>query len=219
MKKEDDVRTRRFVFGAAFVLAALLIAPVHGQVGKGSLMDFNVAAEKDLAALPGMTPAMAKAIVDKRPFASITDVNALLLAQGLTAAQATAIYDKAFIHLDLNTCTLDEIGLIPRAARMKIEYPEYRPWKTFAQFDANIGKYVRSTPGELDRLRSYVFIAMNVNAATDDDLMTIPGMTPKTLGAIKQGRPWKTREQFATDVAKASNAKEAGRVWRYLVIQ
>ena len=42
-----------------------------------------------------MTPAIAKAVVAKRPFNSITEFNAVLLANGLTAEQAMAIYERA----------------------------------------------------------------------------------------------------------------------------
>ena len=37
-------------------------------------------------------------------------------------------YTKAFIHVNLNTATREEILLIPGAGRrMTIEFPEYRP--------------------------------------------------------------------------------------------
>ena len=38
-----------------------------------------------------MTPAIAKALVAKRPFMSITDLNAFLLGQGLTQPQANEL--------------------------------------------------------------------------------------------------------------------------------
>ena len=41
-------------------------------------------------------------------------------------------------------------------ARMAAELVEYRPWKTWAQFDKEIGKYVGQQ--ETDRLKQYVFI-------------------------------------------------------------
>jgi len=44
------------------------------QVGKG-LLDLNTASEQELSALPNMTPAIAKEVVAKRPFASITAAN------------------------------------------------------------------------------------------------------------------------------------------------
>ena len=140
-----EMRITRLTLAAAMAALLLTLGGVHAQVGKG-IMDFNTATEKDLLTLPSVTPAIVKGLLDKRPFASITEVNTYLLAQGLTAEQATAVYEKAFVHLDLNTCTVEEILLIPRARRMRIEFPEYRPWKTMAQFDKEIGKYVAQTP-------------------------------------------------------------------------
>ncbi len=45
------------------------------QVGKG-LLDFNVAAKKDLVARPHMTAAIVKGLMEKRPFMSIVDLHA-----------------------------------------------------------------------------------------------------------------------------------------------
>jgi len=145
-------------------------------------------------------------------------VNTLLTGQGITAEQATAIYEKAFVTLNLNTCTVPEIALVPRARRMQIEFPEYRPWKTMAQFDRNIGKYVVSTPGELERLKQYVFIPLDLNTATDEDFLTIPGVGAM-VKEFKEYRPWKSKEQFEKEIGKYVPAKEVARLWRYMVIQ
>ena len=203
----------------AIGFALLLAVNVDGQVGKSlGVVDANIATEKDLLGMPGMTPAIVKGLIDKRPFMSITDLNAYLLSQGLTAAQAMDLYPKAFVHVNLNTATREEILLIPGAGnRMTIEFPEYRPWKTWPQFDRQIGKYVGQEA--TDKLKQYVFIPVNVNTASDEDLMTIPGLTAALVGQIKQGRPWSSKEQFATSIGKATNAKEAARIWRFLVTQ
>jgi len=212
------MRFTRLTLAATMAASLLTFGGVRAQVlGKG-IMDFNTAAEKDLSTLPNITPAIVKGLLDKRPFASITEVNTYLLSQGLTAEQATAVYEKAFVHLNLNTCTPEEILLIPRARRMRIEFPEYRPWKTVAQFDKEIGKYVGQTPGELDRLKSYVFIPLSANAAADADFMTIPMLTPAILKAIKDGQPWSSADQLEAAIAKATNAKDAARIRRYLVV-
>ena len=61
----------------------------------------------------------------------------------LTPAQTKAFYGKAFIPINLNTGTKDEFLLIPGVgARMSAEFAEYRPWKTWAQFDKEIGEDV-----------------------------------------------------------------------------
>jgi hypothetical protein len=47
------------------------------------------------------------------------------------------------VKINLNTGTRDEFTLIPGVgARMSAEFAEYRPWKSWAQFDKEIGKYV-----------------------------------------------------------------------------
>ena len=191
---------------------------LHAQVGKGSIVDVNTAAEKDLLALPQMTPAIVKGIIEKRPFASIVELNAYLTSQSLTTAQLNELYGKAFIHVNLNTGTKEEIVLIPGAGnRMVREFAEYRPWKTWGQFDKEIGKYVGQA--ETDRLKQYVFIPVNLNTASDEDILSIPGAGPRMVREFKEYRPWKTKEQFEKEIGKYVGAKETARLWRYVVIQ
>ena len=140
------------------VVAALGVANASGQVGKsGGVVDVNTAAEKDLLAMPHMTPAIVKGLIEKRPFASITDLNAYLLSQKLTLEQMKAFYEKAFVPIKLNTATDAEILLVPGVGkRMVHEFKEYRPWKTKEQFIKEIGKYVGAA--EAERLWRYVVI-------------------------------------------------------------
>jgi DNA uptake protein ComE-like DNA-binding protein len=192
-------------------------APVDAQVGKG-LLDPNVATEKDLAGLPHMTPATVKALLAARPFMSVTELNKFLLGQKLTPEQTTDFYRKAFVHVNLNTGTPEEILLIPGAGtRMVREFDEYRPWKAWAQFDKEISKYVGQA--ETDRLKQYVFIPIDLNAAADDAILTIPGLGARMLGEFKEYRPWKTKAQFDKEIGKYVGAKETARLWRYVVIQ
>ena len=104
-----------------------------------------------------MTPAIVKGLVEQRPFKSIVDLNKFLLEPKLTPDQAKEFYRKAFVPINLNTGTREEFMLIPGVgSRMAAEFAEYRPWKTWAQFDKEIGKYVGQQ--ETDRFKQYVFI-------------------------------------------------------------
>jgi DNA uptake protein ComE-like DNA-binding protein len=201
------------------VSAALSIgSTVHGQVGKGTIADLNTAAEKDLLTLPHMTAAIVKGLLEKRPFASIVELNTYLTSHALTAPQLTELYGKAFVHVNLNTGTREEILLIPGAGnRMVREFAEYRPWKTWAQFDKEISKYVGQP--ETDRLKQYVFIPVNLNTASDEDILSIPGAGARMVREFKEYRPWKTKEQFDKEIGKYVGAKETARLWRYVVIQ
>jgi DNA uptake protein ComE-like DNA-binding protein len=138
-------------------LSALAAAPAGAQIAKG-LLDPNEAAESELAQLPNMTPAIARSMVEKRPFKTVIELNRFLLDQKLSAAQAKDFYGKAFVKINLNTGTKEEFLLIPGVgSRISAELQEYRPWKTWAQFDKEIGKYVGQQ--EADRLKQYVFIS------------------------------------------------------------
>ena len=202
---------------AVALAVAVSATPAFGQVGKG-LIDPNVATEAQLTGLPHMTPAIVKALIGKRPFMSIVDLNTFLLAQGLTAAQAAELYGKAFVHVNLNTGTREEIMLIPGAGtRMVREFAEYRPWKNWAQFDKEISKYVGQP--ETDRLKQYVFIPVKLNTGTDEDIMSIPGAGSRMVREFKEYRPWKTKEQFEKEIGKYVDAKEVARLWRYVVIE
>ena len=203
---------------AACVAVALLAVPVTAQVGKSQgVVDVNTATEADLAKMPSMTPAIAKALAGKRPFMSIVDLNAFLLGQGLTQEQANAFYGKAFVHINLNTASGEEILLVPGAGkRMAHEFDEYRPWRSYAQFDKEIGKYVNAE--QVARLAQYTFIPMNANTATDEQLATIPGANAALVGKIKGGRPYKTAADVEAALAKGSSPAEAKRIARYLTV-
>src|SRR5258706_7286415 len=62
----------------ALTLMAALTTPVRTQAGKG-LTDPNIAGERDLLALPSMTPTIVKAMLEKRPFMSALELHAFLL--------------------------------------------------------------------------------------------------------------------------------------------
>jgi len=148
----------RFTMIAVAALVAVLMLDQTGraQVGKPvTITDANAIAEAALAALPHMNAALAKAVIAKRPFKTVKDLDAALSA--LSKEQRTELYAKLFVPINLNTATDEEILLIPGVGnRMLREFKEYRPYVALAQFHREIGKYVNNT--ELARLEQYVFV-------------------------------------------------------------
>jgi DNA uptake protein ComE-like DNA-binding protein len=201
------------------IITAGSVTTVQGQVGKSlGVIDANIAPEKDLLTFPHMTPAIVKGIIETRPFGNITELNKYLLSQGVTPDQAMQFYSKAFIHINLNTATPEEILLVPGAGRrMTREFAEYRPWKTWAQFDKEIGKYVGQEA--TDKLKQYCFIPINLNTATDEDILSIPGAGARMVREFKEYRPWKTKAQFDKEIGKYVGEKETTRLWRFTTIQ
>lgn len=141
---------------AGVVLAVLLSAGLHAQnVEQPVVLDANTAAESALLALPHISATLAKAIVDRRPFKSVRDLDAIL--QSLSRPQRVELYGRLFVPINLNTATDAEILTIPGLGqRMLREFKEYRPYTSMAQFRREIGKYVSRQ--EVARLERYVIL-------------------------------------------------------------
>jgi DNA uptake protein ComE-like DNA-binding protein len=208
-------RTRRSLVLAG-VLVALTSTP-HAQVGRRqNLLDANTARENELLLLPHMTPPMAKTVVGRRPYAGIRELDAVL--RSLPVQQRTDLYGRLFVPINLNTAARDEILLIPGVGeRMAHEFEEYRPYKSLAQFRKEIGKYVDQK--EVARLEQYVFVPVNLNTATDADILSIPGMGQRMLHEFKEYRPYKSIEQFRREIGKYVSKQEVARLERYVTLE
>ena len=205
-----------------FAIAATAFAPLtaSAQLGRQmGLVDPNVATEAQLVAVPHLNATIAKALIAKRPFMNIVELNTWLLTQGLTQEQLNESYGKMFIHVNLNLSPRDEIMLIPRAGRrMAREFDEYKPYNGgYAQFRREIGKYVNEQ--EVAHLEQYTFIPIDLNTAPDSVLLTIPGLGPRMLGEFKEYRPYPNIEKFRREIGKYVNEKEVARLERYVIIK
>jgi DNA uptake protein ComE-like DNA-binding protein len=128
-------------------------APAAAPAADGALLDPNAASRDELAAVPGMTPEAADAIVAGRPYQSMVGVDSALASLG--EATRDSVYARVFVPIDLNTASDEEILLIPGVGdRMLHEFKEYRPYDGIERFRREIGKYVDST--EVARFERYV---------------------------------------------------------------
>jgi DNA uptake protein ComE-like DNA-binding protein len=202
---------------ASIVIVLGLSGPIRAQVGHSlGLVNPDLASEKELLALPHMNAKIVKEIMERRPFLKMADLNALL-AQSLNKEQLAELYGKMFVQINLNTVSEEEILMIPGTGkRMLREFLEYRPYKTLAQFHKEIGKYVDNK--ELARLEQYVFVPINLNTATDEDILSIPGMGKRMLGEFKEYRPYANIEKFRKEIGKYVDKKEVARLERYVTV-
>jgi DNA uptake protein ComE-like DNA-binding protein len=203
----------------SLLVASFLIAgPASAQVGKnaGNIAYLDVVAEADLAKLPNMTAQLAKDIVAKRPFANAGALDAALT--GLSPEQKKALYEKAFLPINLNTASEAEIMIIPgMTKRMAHEFEEYRPYTSLEQFRKEMGKYVDAK--EVARLEQYVFIPINLNSANAEVIATIPGMTKRMVHEFEEYRPYQNIEQFRKEIGKYVDKNEVARFERYVTLK
>lgn len=180
------------------------------------LLNPNLAETDALAAVDGMTPDALAAIESDRPFTSALAFDAAL-SDSLSDDERTVLYRSVFRPLNLNTASEAEIMLIPgMSARMAHEFEEYRPYRSLEQFRREIGKYVDDA--EVARLERYVFIPVPLNTASEEDIMRIPGMTPKMVHEFEEYRPYRSMEQFRREIGKYVDAGELARLESYVVL-
>jgi DNA uptake protein ComE-like DNA-binding protein len=60
----------------------------------------------------------------------------------------------------------------------------------------------------------YVFIPVNLNTATDEDILSIPGAGQRMVASSRNTGRGRSKEQFEKEIGKYVDAKEVARLWR-----
>ena len=211
----DIMRT----MGLAVLAMVLVLAVGAGaQVGdSGGVVNPNLAGADELRGLPHLMEPIVDGLIERRPFLSMTDLHAYL-STALSADQRAELYVRLFLPINLNTASREEILLVPGVgARMAHEFEEYRPYRALAQFGREMGKYVDDD--EVTRFERYVFVPIDLNTASDEDILTIPGLGRRMLHEFKEYRPYRAIEQFRREIGKYVDDDEVARFERYVVVE
>ena len=210
-----DAPVRSLVLPLA--LTMLHASSADAQVGRNrGVLNPNTATAAEMAALPHMSEAKASSIVEGRPFRSMLEVHALV-GTSLTEEQRDELYARLFIPLNLNDTTEEEVLLVPGVGkRMAHEFDEYSPYAGLAVFRREIGKYVDDE--EVARLEQFVFVPIDLNTASDEDILSIPNLGRRMLREFKEYRPYRQIEEFRREIGKYVDDEEVARLERYVTI-
>ncbi|MCZ0935799.1 MAG: helix-hairpin-helix domain-containing protein [Gemmatimonadetes bacterium] len=181
-----------------------------------ALLNPNLAGEDELTAVPGITAEVARAVVGGRPYLRAADLHAAL-AEAVGDEAALAAYGGLWLPINLNDVTNEEILLIPGVGdRMAHEFEEYRPYVDMGEFRMEIGKYVDEE--EVERLARYVYVPIDLNSATREEIMAVPGMSERMAHEFEEYRPYTDLEQFRREIGKYVDENEVARFERYVTL-
>ncbi len=205
--------------GAAVVVVLLtLLMPgiAQGQAGRrGDVLDVNTASERDVASVPGMTPELVRSLLGRRPFLSAIELDAAL--QSLTLAQRAEVYRRLFVQVNVNAAPDEELQLVPgMTPAVMAAVRKGRPYKTLVQFRNEVGTAIGEKA--VAALDPFVFVPINLNTASDADIMSIPRMGQRMLREFKEYRPYKALAQFRREIGKYVDAREVARLERYVTL-
>jgi DNA uptake protein ComE-like DNA-binding protein len=201
-------------------LTFLVAGAASAQVGTNtSVLNPNLAGAEEMAGVPHISAAVATAIVEGRPYLDAMAFDAKLQESGLSADQRAEVYVELFVPINLNAASEAEMKLAPGVGdRMAHEFDEYRPWDGgMARFRREIGKYVDDE--EVARLEQYVFIPLDLNSASREDMLTIPGVGDRMVHEFEEYRPYVNMAQFRREMGKYVDDAEVARLERYFIIK
>lgn len=159
---------------------------------------------------------LVQSIVQNRPFTTTSAYIDLLKVQ-LNDQELEKVCQFVFLPINLNTADEREILSVPGVGeKMAHEFDEYRPYKSIEQFRREIGKYVSKE--QVTIYEKYVFVPIDLNHATKEAILTIPGVGKKMAHEFEEYRPYASIEEFRREIGKYVDENELRRLERYVVL-
>ncbi|PQB05710.1 helix-hairpin-helix domain-containing protein [Aureitalea marina] len=177
-----------------------------------TVLNANLATEDQLNGI-GLSAEMIGQIMENRPFLTMNDLDAMVPAD----MDKEALYATIFVPFNLNTTPKDDFKMIPGVGdKMAHEFDEYRPYISIKQFRKEIGKYVDEA--EVARYENYVFVPVELNSATEEDIKALPGVGGRMAHEFEEYRPYTSMEQFRKEIGKYVDDKELSRLERFVYL-
>ena len=93
---------------------------------------------------------------------------------------------------------------------------DQRPFLEMADLNALLAKTLSKQ--QLADLYGKMFVQMNLNTATDEEILLIPGASSRTVREFRENRPYKTLAQFRKEIGKNTDQKEVARLEQYVFV-
>ena len=91
-----------------------------------------------------------------------------------------------------------------------------RPFLNMADLHALLAKSLSKE--QLTDLYGKMFVQINLNSATNEEILLIPGLGNRMLREFREYRPYKTIGQFRKEIGKYVDQKEVARLEQYVFV-
>jgi DNA uptake protein ComE-like DNA-binding protein len=133
-------------------------------------------------------------------------------------ALAAAAHAQAPARLDANTATAAQLDTVSElTAAQKQTITSKRPFAGTAAYDAAVGAGLSAE--QKTALYAKVFVPIDLNKATREEIMLIPGMTRRMAHEFEEYRPYTSLAQFDKEIGKYVDANEVARLRSYVVLK
>ena len=119
--------------------------------------------------------------------------------------------------MNANSATAGEMasatGMTPETAEAIVSG---RPYASVRDLNTKLLEVV--SPEETTTILKSIFVPVNLNTASKEELQLIPGMTDKMEHEFEEYRPYENMEQFDREIGKYVDAAEVARFRNYVTL-
>jgi DNA uptake protein ComE-like DNA-binding protein len=138
----------------------------------------------------------------------------LQLAAFAAMALAATAEAQAPARLNANTASAAELDAVPELTDAQLKtITSKRPFAGTAAYDAAVGAGLSAE--QKAALYAKVFVPIDLNKATREEIMLIPGMTRRMAHEFEEYRPYTSLGQFDKEIGKYVDAAEVARLRSY----
>lgn len=137
----------------------------------------------------------------------------LLTLSGVALAQV----GNNDVLVDPNLVEADELAGIPYMTVALVQAViDGRPYLTAGQLDDVLAS--ASDENQREEIYGHLFRQINLNTASEHDIMLIPGMSSRMTHEFEEYRPYTSLEQFRREIGKYVDDEEVARLEQYVFV-
>lgn len=146
-------------------------------------------------------------------------MRALVAAAFLGVASLAGVaHAQEQARLNPNSATTEQLKKVPGVTQAQIAaILAKRPFADTGAYDAAVGADL--TAEQKKELYARLFVPIDLNKAPSEQVMLIPGMTPRMAYEFQEYRPYASLDQFNKEIGKYVDAAEATRLRSYVELK
>ncbi|MGH7481759.1 MAG: hypothetical protein ACRELV_06350 [Longimicrobiales bacterium] len=120
--------------------------------------------------------------------------------------------------LDPNTATREQILDVPGMDDATADaLIDGRPYDDMLQVDSALAPTLEET--EREAVYTHLWIPIDLNTASADEILLIPGVGQRMLHEFEEYRPYRAIEEFRREIGKYVDDEEVARLERYVTLR
>lgn len=119
--------------------------------------------------------------------------------------------------LDPNQATGEQLAPLGVSGAAAAALVAGRPYKSMSGVDRVLAKHLNEK--QRDSVYARLWTPIDLNTASGDEILLIPGIGPRMRHEFEEYRPYKSMDQFRREMGKYVDKQEVARLERYVTIR